>query len=447
MNLRTVYSHQKKNVQQTLKFNISHNNEPIKIIDYNKKKIPNKKNEKPQNRNCSSLKSNNNKIYQQNNNKTSNDTLNLKKIEQAKIRSESKFDRRRSNNIEKPNKGKFANGTIGLINIGNTCYLNSAIQNLKNVYLLTKYLLSNHQDYISNSFTLKYCELIANLINQDTYNFYEPRNFFSKLNELIPTFRFGQQNDSNFCIIYILNLLEKGTTKDSNNNFCKRDKIILKDELEKSRFANFQEKLYKRRNSPIVEYFYGYQEDIYKCKDCKYSNYTFQAISVLNLSIMKKNNTVIDNLNDAIKYYQMEQSHDNEQDFFCPECKKNKIFTQSKIISFPKILIINLKRIGENNFYDHNVDYPLKLEVSNYSYELIGYIKHKGGANSGHNIAVCKNFFDDCWYVYNDNIVYPIIKENTETQNSFLFFYQKVEERINDTDKEFIINESAKLRI
>lgn len=137
-----------------------------------KKKIPNKKNEKPQNRNCSSLKSNNNKIYQQNNNKPSNDSLNSKKIEQSKIRSESNFGRRRSNNIEKPSNGKYVNGTIGLINIGNTCYLNSAIQNLKNVHLLIKHLLLNHKNYIPNSFTLKYCELITNLINQDTQKYY-----------------------------------------------------------------------------------------------------------------------------------------------------------------------------------------------------------------------------------------------------------------------------------
>ena len=449
----------------------------IKVINIVKKDIiiPNPQEEKKlnsnnqkynqfQKRDCSIEKSSNNKLYHQNNNKTpNNNTLNLNN--KAKIRSESNFDRRCSNYIEKQNKGIFVNGTIGLSNIGNNCYLNSAIQNLKNVHLLTKYLLSNHKNYIPNSFTMKYCELIANLINQDTYKFYEPRNFFSKLNELNPTFRLGQQNDSNFCIIYILNLLEKGTSKDNRKNFCKRDIMFEKNE-EKSKFDNFQEKLYKRRNSPIIEYFYGYQEDIYKCANCEYSNYNFQAISVLNLSIMKKDNTIIDNLNYAIEYYQMKQIHYNEQDFFCPKCKKNKIFTQSKIISFPKILIINLKRIGENKFYNHNVDYPITLKVSKYSYELIGYIKHKGGANSGHNIAVCKNFFDDQWYVYNDNFVNPIKNENTEDRwnayndnfvnplkkentgdpNSFLFFYQKVEERINVMDKEFIINESAKLR-
>jgi ubiquitin C-terminal hydrolase len=45
---------------------------------------------------------------------------------------------------------RFINGTIGLNNIGNTCYINSAIQNLKNVYPLTLYLLSNYINYDQN---------------------------------------------------------------------------------------------------------------------------------------------------------------------------------------------------------------------------------------------------------------------------------------------------------
>ena len=41
-------------------------------------------------------------------------------------------------NVKPP---KYRNGNIGLLNIGNTCYLNSALQNLKNIFPLTLYLL------------------------------------------------------------------------------------------------------------------------------------------------------------------------------------------------------------------------------------------------------------------------------------------------------------------
>jgi len=358
---------------------------------------------------------------------------------------------------------KYSNGTIGLLNIGNTCYLNSALQNLKNIFPLTLYLLSNYSDFDRNGFAFKYCELISNLINQDTYQYFQPREFFIKLNDVAPIFRFGQQNDSSFSILYILNLLEKETRKYLGpkmfKEFKMNDSFI---EEEKKKFNEFIQKLYQKRNSFIIDIFYGLQEDKYICKNknCNYTNYSFQGISVLNLSIMTFNNTKIDSLENAIEYYEYGQYHYNEEDFFCSKCKGNRIITQSIIISLPKFLIINFKRIGENNYYNHKVEIPNDLKIKNkldntdYEYELIGFIKHLGGADSGHNISICKNFFDNIWYQYNDSkvfschnsVYYNYYTNEIDTSNAFLFFYKKKDVNITEEEINIIINNSADLR-
>ena len=107
---------------------------------------------------------------------------------------------------------------------------------------------------------------------------------------------------------------------------------------------------------------------------------------------------------------------------------------------------LELKNIIENN------------NNKNYKYELTGFIKHFGEAHSGHNIAICKNFFDDNWYIYDDSNVhfiknnfnynmnkneYTIIDNNIniDTSNSFLYFYKR-----NDILKENYI-ESIKLEL
>lgn len=361
---------------------------------------------------------------------------------------------------------RYYNGTIGLINKGNTCYLNSALQNLKNVFLLTKYLLENWKEFDQNRFTFKYCELIANLINQDINQYYDPNDFVHKFIEVAPMFALGQQNDSNFSILYILSLLERelkgliGVKPYEPIHSCNCFTSIK----EINKYNEFQEKMKQKRNSKILEYFYGFQEEIYKCNNpnCKNINYTFQGISVLNLSIMTQYNSPIGSLKEAIEYYQKEQKHYGEKDFFCSKCREKVISIQSKIISLPKIFIINFKRIGENNFYNHDVQIPYNFYMTDfiknkeYKYELIGLIKHLGGSSSGHNIALCKNFFDSIWYVYDDyrvtqlnntsHIYYKNNKPELNTTNGFLFFYQNKNEILTPDDKKEIIKNAAELR-
>jgi ubiquitin C-terminal hydrolase len=56
-------------------------------------------------------------------------------------------------------------------------------------------------------------------------------------------------------------------------------------------------------------------------------------------------------------------------------------------------------------------------------YELIGFIKHYGSAEDGHNVAFTKNIFDQKWYLFNDSKV-ESINGIPKTDKAFLLFYQ-----------------------
>ena len=95
------------------------------------------------------------------------------------------------------------------------------------------------------------------------------------------------------------------------------------------------------------------------------------------------------------------------------------------------------------------------INDGNYEYELIGLIKHLGDSDSGHNIAICKNFFDSIWYVYDDyqvtqlsNTKHVYYKDNIkhlDTSDGFLFFYKR--ENCNlEVDKDLIIEKASEIR-
>lgn len=89
---------------------------------------------------------------------------------------------------------------------------------------------------------------------------------------------------------------------------------------------------------------------------------------------MKNNNGPILTLEKVIKYCQNSNIHEKELGLNCPVCNNNIILTKSSIVYFPKILIINFKRIREKKFYNHNVEVPTNLILDNCKYELTGFI-------------------------------------------------------------------------
>ena len=357
---------------------------------------------------------------------------------------------------------------IGLANIGATCYMNATLQNLINIDLLTRYLLTekNYLSIISapNNFELsnKYCEVLYNTCIDNDKKYYEPYNFKEVISRKNPLFEGVQANDSKDLVNFLLEemhtelkLLENNNSNDNllaqippniNNQF-----LILN---------NFRKAMNESNRSIISKLFYILVESLTHCHGCNYIIYNYEVnffiefplenvfnyccknnIPVMNTQTNKINIPLIQCFNN----YLQPTLFTGENQIYCTNCKKqNNATYTTNFFSFSPVLIIILNR-GRGNVFNCEVDFPLDLNLGNYCknfegnviYKLKGVITHLGPSGaSGHFIAYCRHRITNEWYCYNDSIVsklddqingykqgtpYILFYEGQDNSNNFVF--------------------------
>jgi ubiquitin C-terminal hydrolase len=269
------------------------------------------------------------------------------------------------------------------------------------------------------------------------YNLYYSKNavsiskFKKSFSKEYKRFEGRQSNDSTFFLIYLFQYLQKILPKSkksirdiSNFSFLK---LNSKEEKELEKFLNRFE---SKNNSIIHDLFYYYQMSELMCSGCNEIKVSFQANNVLFLSLYDSITPLI-SLEQCINSYLFTKDKKGDKEFTCSSCGKPNLSHVISIIKLPPILVINLKRVGEKGIYDHDINIPFKFKTKNFEklekfnmeYELIGFIKHYGSAEDGHNIAYTKNIFDQKWYLFNDSKV-ESINGIPKTDKAFLLFYQ-----------------------
>ena len=321
-------------------------------------------------------------------------------------------------------------GKIGLINEELNCYMSSVIQILKNLKQFSFNILEiKIEDNIIESFQ----KLLRNLFysKKKYISLYEFKRYFSNIYK---RFEGKRNNDSTYFLIYFIQYIHKILNKPNNENITNINEFTNLGLInsEKIELQNFINKYESKNNSFIKDIFYGYQMNKIYCSGCNYCKNTFQSYNLLDIPLMDEKNK-LKSLEQCLNCYLNIKDQKGIKGFDCAKCKKNLISLQTSIIKLPNVLIINLKRVGENSIYNHDIEIPFilktksieKLNKFNQNYELIGFIKHYGNDESGHNIAYSKNIFDNKWYEFNDTIV----KEQSEypsTKKTFLLFYQLI---------------------
>ena len=330
-------------------------------------------------------------------------------------------------------------GLTGLGNLGNTCFLNSTLQCISHTYEFNEYLESkkwmNTVNEETDSLLLIEWDNLRKMMWEENCVI-SPGRFVGTVQKIASIkkrdlFTGFAQNDLPEFLLFLMdcfhNSIRRKVTMNVNGKIKNKKDKIAKD------CYTMIKNMYSKDYSEIIEMFYGiHVSSVYNTEN-ELLNNTPEPYFLLSLPIPQDKNEPT--LYDCFDLYTESETliGDNQYSY-----KDTKIDAQREIKfwSFPKILVIDLKRFNASNRKNQKlVNIPLdKLDLSNYCigynksqyiYELYGICNHSGGVMGGHYTSYVKNA-SGVWYHFNDTSVQKIEDESKLiTNKAYCLFFRK----------------------
>ncbi|CAB1315060.1 unnamed protein product [Coregonus sp. 'balchen'] len=190
-------------------------------------------------------------------------------------------------------------GLCGLSNLGNTCFMNSALQCLSNACPLTEYFLDDQYEAEINrenplGMRGEIAEAYADLVKQmwlSRSSYVAPRTFKTQVGRFAPQFSGYQQQDSQELLAFLMDGLHEDLNRVKKKPYLalqdaggRPDEIVAKEAWTNHRLRN---------DSIIVDIFHGLFKSTLVCPECAKVSVTFDPFCYLTLPLpMKKDRTM-----------------------------------------------------------------------------------------------------------------------------------------------------------
>ena len=340
---------------------------------------------------------------------------------------------------------KNGTGLTGLANLGNTCFMNAALQclvhsDIFNRFLETKKYEKKLNKKIDSLILLEYDKLRKMMWSEDCL--IGPGGFLSSVQKVAKIkdrvlFTGFAQNDITEFLIFLIDCFHTAISREVEMEISGKVETDT-DKMAESCYKMLKT-MYSKEYSEILDMFYGISiSEITSLDNKKILSSTPESFLLLDLALPERcqKNTKNTTLGECIDCYIKTEHLKGDNSYELNDNTKVEANKRLKFWKLPDILIITLKRFSNGSNKNQScVDFPLaNLDMSKYIvgynkedfvYDLYGICNHEGGILGGHYYANIKNR-NGKWYCFNDGDVEEI-KDNSKliTPYGYCFFYCK----------------------
>ena len=363
---------------------------------------------------------------------------------------------------------------LGIANIGNTCFFNSALQCLRLCPAIGEIFLKpdalrirdgSDRKELVQAFRTLMIDFWKNAYPIDSSPTLIPKGFFQSLfNVLEETnngwYSKGEQADAPEAIQYILESLHDGMYHKVNMEI--QGSATNCEETSQIKAIESWAKFYEKEYSPIIDKFHGQTQICVKCERCGAITERYEPWMMIKVPIPggDEEGGPAPNLTSCLS---AAFAPDSLDDFDCNSCArklakangeyytnddavmhskyktKGKATIYNRISRLPPVVILSIKRFtNDGRKVRGKLDWDLDgLDISpvmafsrnpfasesvkkSSIYETYAVIEHHGSLHGGHYTMYGKQ--NESWYEYDDNSVNEVTPDRVVNQDSYILF-------------------------